>query len=285
MCLFFVDGREIYRGAERVYVSLDGTLHIAEHSYRFTTKDIYETGMAVYLDKPILIEHRDDEYIYCEIKDRNWHTKLIPVVKFSQEEPKRENNKWLYTFMFEGFVDERDYDQLLAVLYDRVPTNPSEIKKNNGIYDDLSTNLEKRFSDSTFMKRHYPRIKINAVIPALIDGKKGEIHVEDFNYQFFSTRAGNPGQEVIFLVGDAKIPVTYERANPVVGLFKVKDFGAVYPSQTVSDHIMEELIRLAEENKQDDNKPEASSEVKSDEQKAVPEENKNKEAFDEMKLL
>ena len=124
-------------------------------------------------------------------------------------------------------MDKEDYDQLLAILYDRVPTNPSEIKRNNGIYDDLSTNLEKRISDGRYMKRHYPRIRINSMIPALIDGKRGEVSIEDFNYQYFSTRAGRPGKNVVFLIGDHKIPVTYEAANPVVGLFKVKEFEKV----------------------------------------------------------
>ena len=285
MCLFFVDGREIQRGAERVYVSLPGYLHIGDKVYPFMTKDISETGMAIYMDDPILIEPRPDEDIYCEISDRKWHTRLTPVVKYSQEDTGRAELKWLYTFKFDGFLEKEDYDQLLAILYDRVPTNPSEIRRNNGIYDDLSTNLEKRISEGRYMKRHYPRIRINSMIPALIDGKKGEVSIEDFNYQFFSTRAGKPGKNVVFLIGEHKIPVTYEVANPVISLFRVKDFESVYSSQAVADDIMEKLIAIAEKNRRKHSSSKLKDKIKSRERKIASEKVAAKDSFDEMELL
>ncbi len=286
MCLFFVDGREIQRSSERVYVQLPGTLHIGDNKYPFVTKDISETGMAIYVDKPILIETRPDEDIYCEIMDRKWYTRLRPIVKYSQEDTKRDKMKWLYTFKFEGFFEKEDYDQLLAILYDRVPTNPSEIKKNNGIYDDLSTNLEKRISDGIYMKRHYPRIRIGAMVPAIVDGKKKEIRVEDFNYQFFSTRGGKPGKNVTFLIGDHKIPVTYEVANPIVSLFRVKDFETVYADQAVADDIMEKLITISERSKLYGTTSKRKQRYNSQERKLATEKVvQQQDSFNEMNLL
>ncbi len=273
MCMFFIDGRNVYRGAERVYVALNGVLHIGENEYPFVTKDISETGMAMYLDKPILIEEREGQDIYCEITDRKWKCCLRPQVKYSQEEPKREDNKWLYTFIFEGFCGADDYDQLLAILYDRVPTNPSEIKKNNGLYDDLSTNLEKRFSENKYMKRHYPRIRLGCAIPAIADGKEVEIFAEDFNYQYFSTRQGKAGDEVYIILGDIKMPVVYEQANEKIGLYKIKDFEKVYPDQKTSDEIMEKLLSMC--------KPEENG--KENQQPA--EKNQDKKQFNEMDIF
>ena len=55
MCSFFLSGREAYRKAERVEVQIPATLHVNGVDYACMTKDVSETGAAVYLDKPHLL--------------------------------------------------------------------------------------------------------------------------------------------------------------------------------------------------------------------------------------
>ena len=123
------------------------------------------------------------------------------------------------------------------------------------------------------------------MIPALIDGKKGEVSIEDFNYQYFSTRAGRPGKNIVFLIGDHKIPVTYEMANPVVGLFRVKDFESVYSDQETSDDIMYRLIAVADKNRRKNSSSKLRDRLKSQQRKLATEGAVFDENFDEMKLL
>ena len=249
MCLFFVDGREIYRNAERVYIDLPGILHIGDREYRFFTKDMSETGIALYMEKPILISERDEDDIFIEVFDREWHARIKPSIKHTKEEPKRMENNWLYAFTIEGFVEEKDYDQWLAILYDRVPTNPSEIKRNNGIYDDLSTNLEKRLSESNFMKRHFPRIQVRGDVPVIIHGKRTVMNIADFNYQFFSTREDIRAEKVEFIIGDYKIPARYVHSYDFINLYEVTDLDKIYPDQATSDGVMEAMLKLIDNNK------------------------------------
>ncbi|MCR5272938.1 MAG: glycosyltransferase [Lachnospiraceae bacterium] len=251
MCLFFVDGREVYREAERVYVSLEGTLHIGEKTYPFVTKDISETGMAINIDKPILIEERGGEEVYCDIWDRKWHTSLHLNAKHSTED-KKSDNKWLYTFEFDGYRDENSYDGLLAILYDRVPTNPSEIRKRNGVYDDLSTNLERRISTGKVFKRSYPRIRMECKIPAVVDEKDINIKVLDFNYQYFTVKDSEcDAKEAVFKIDRYDFKVSLEKKFSHVNLYRIENFDELYPNQKSSDEIMETILKLVEKSKEE----------------------------------
>lgn len=285
MCLFFVDGREIYRTSDRVYIKLDGTLHFDGKSYEIQTKDISETGIALYMDKPILIDSMEKRMPVVEISDRRWKSKLYVEVKHTKEFPDKEDKRWLYTFAIKDFLSYDDYDQYLAILYDRVPLNPMKIKRNNSIYDDLSTNISRRVTIQDVLKRHYPRIEVNCLIPFRIDGKIEKIKVNNFNYQYFATSSNchifdndnenENNKEIVVIIDNYELPVVFETQVNKAYLFKVIDFEKIYFDDKLRDDIMEALLSIISNSK---NK---ISEATVD----VVEPTDSKKEFDEMNML
>ncbi len=254
MCLFFVDGRNVYRGAERVYVELESWLIVDDKRYPVITKDISETGIALYLDKPILINNNENRMAAVEVVDGKRKARFNVLTKHTKE---IKQGKWLYTFSIED-IDDVNYDNLLAVLYDRVPVNPSEIKRNNGVYDDLLTNIYHRVTSQSSLKRHYPRINIGRYIPAMIDGEAGVIKVKNFNYQYFATETladtkeenGEVvAKEVEFIVGKFKIKTRYEETVNKMHLYRVLDFEKIYFEERNRDAIMEAILKIVRDSK------------------------------------
>lgn len=298
MCLFFVDGRNVYRKANRVYVELDGNLYFEGKEYSIKSKDLSETGAAIYLDEPILLDNSNNREIIIELYDERWKARFKANPLHAQEDKKKK--QWIYSFSITNFEDEYNYDQYLALLYDRVPLNPSEIKKNNSVYDDLKTNISNRVITPDISKRHYPRITINADLPYVLEGseKKNNIKVIDFNYQFFSTKQScremvksNENQEendireskdykVIFIIGENRIVTNYEGKRNKYHLYKVLNFEEIYFNEKKRDEIMEELLTIIVDNKL------KNEEITNGNNKEDQGAHSNqKEAFDEMDLI
>ena len=260
MCMFFIDGRQKYRASERVYAKVEGELSYNGKTSNCVTKDMSETGLAVFLDMPILLENTENDKISLVLANEKWRAKVWLDNKHTKEFKTDETDKWLYSFAITEFDSENDYDNYLALLYDRVTTNPSFIKKNNGVYDDLKTNIGQRTSTPVDLKREFPRIELNRDLPVLVDGKEEMVKVLDFNYEYFSTQSLCSGsthtegkeneitlevsenEEVSFVVGDIEIPATFERKIRDIYLYKVKDFEKFYLEEHMRDMVMNSLL-------------------------------------------
>ena len=291
MCLFFVNGRTIYRNAERVYAHVDGKVEIDGKEYSCITKDMSETGVAIYLDNPILLDPENKVKASLTLDSGRWKSKMWVKVKHTKEIPEREEKKWLYAMAIAAFDSDEDYDAYLAILYDRIPTNPSEIGRSNGIYDDLKTNIEMRVTSAPYLKRHLPRMIVDCDLPVLVDGKNETAHVMDFNYQYFSVTAPCKEDEeddttvepeaksVVFVVGKYRIRASYERKFSNIYLYCVDDFDALYFVQHKRDEIMFAVLEMIKKNAE-------KKKTDSGEQNQKNGGNKKKDSeFDEMKLL
>lgn len=246
MCSFFISGRDTYRKSERVEVELPAVMHVDGVDYECVTKDISETGAAVYLDKPHLMNVYKEANVSLEITDRKYHIEVMCEIRFASEE-NRKDRPWLYSMEFIGFKSERGYDNLLAICYDRIPTKPQELVKSTGIYDDLSTNISKR-SESVFqLKRHFPRINVNTLIAYDSEKGKGYAKVMDFNYQFISVEGEPLDTELTFHLGEHDIKATMKRKLKNVCLYEVDNFNETYENQEVNDEIMEYILKTAVE--------------------------------------
>ena len=259
MCMFFIDGRHKYRTAERVYAKVNGQLSYNGKTYNCVTKDMSENGMAVYIEKPVLIENTENDRILVTLYNNKWKANMWVDNKHTKE---IKTDKWLYSFSITEFVSEEDYDQYLALLYDRVTTNPAFIKKNNGVYDDLRTNIGQRAVTPNDLKREFPRIELNRSLPVWVEGKQDTVNVVDFNYEYFSTSTDCSGtvteenksdeislnepeeKEVSFVVGDIVIPTIFERKIRDVYLYKVKDFEKFYIEEHMRDRVMNNLLEV-----------------------------------------
>ena len=243
MCLFFISGRKTYRKAERVNVQLPATVHVNGKDYPCVTRDISETGAAIYMDEPHFLNVYEKSGVSLEIQDRNYHAEMMCEVKFTKEEKNKEK-PWLYTMEFIGFKSERGYDNLLGICYDRIPTKPQGLKKKTGIYDDLSTNISRRSVPVFQLKRYFPRIEIHNALSYDSASGRGMAKIIDFNYQFFLIDGEPVDDEITFELAGYELRTKRCRKIRNMCLYEVQNFQELYENQDVCDEIMEAILKL-----------------------------------------
>ncbi len=240
MALFFVDGRIPYRSAERISVTLPARLHVGEVSYPCTLKDISEKGVSLRMDRPHLVDRKNQ--MILEIHDRKYHVRLqLRPVYVNQ--PQAENaNAWDYAFVIEGHDGAGGYDHLLGICYDRIPTHPTSIRKNSGSYQDLSINMKRRALAPFYQKRQYPRIQVDADVPCL---GGGWARLSNFNYVYAAFSGDDLPEHLTFLVGEVKISCRAEKKSSGYWLYAVEQPEVLYRSQPICDRIMDALLALS----------------------------------------
>ena len=173
MSLFFVDGRIPYRKTERVMVRMPCQVKYRGEVYSGMTRDASEAGISMTLPNPYFFEENENVEILLDSED--YHADLFAtVVHVSQRD-----DDWVYSMKITDL--NGCYDELLGILYDRIPTVPMEIKKDSGSFEDLKLNLKKRVTPPFYQKRNYPRVLIDDQIACLNEGIDS-VKVFDFNY-------------------------------------------------------------------------------------------------------
>lgn len=202
MALFFVDGRIPYRKTERVMVHMPCRVRYKGEEYTGMTRDASEAGISMILPKPYFFEENENVEILLETED--YHVDMFAaVVHVSQWD-----DEWAYSMKVTDI--NGCYDELLGILYDRIPTVPTEIKKDSGSFEDLKLNLKKRVTPPFYQKRNYPRILIDDQIPCLnetIDSVK----VFDYNYVCVTVEdEGMPKNLQLCVKGDIVLNCQFE---------------------------------------------------------------------------
>lgn len=193
MALFFVDGRIPYRKTERVMVHMPCRIKYQDDEYAGITKDASEAGISIKLPKPYFVEENTNVEIFLDSED--YHVDMFAkVVHVSQQE-----ENWVYSMQITDL--NGSYDDLLGILYDRIPTVPMEIKKDSGGFEDLKLNLKKRVTPPFYQKRNYPRVLIDDWLTCL-DGNKDSVKVFDFNYVCVTVAEEMAPEELQLLVKD-----------------------------------------------------------------------------------
>ena len=130
--------------------------------------------------------------IYLDTED--YHVDMFAtVVHVSQQ-----GDDWIYSMKVTDI--NGSYDELLGILYDRIPTVPTEIKKDSGSFEDLKLNLKKRVTPPFYQKRNYPRILIDDQIRCLNEGIE-TVKVFDFNYVCVTVKDDDMPKELRLMVG------------------------------------------------------------------------------------
>lgn len=176
MSMLFLDGRVLYRHSDRMILREPCKAVIAGKERYGYTRDISEGGVAIEFDRPYYIEHGD--IIQVELNVEVYKAVVLAKVVFI----KQINNVWNYSVVITDYLDS--YLDWLQIVYDRVPTLPSTIKKDSGIFDDIRINTEHRVEPPSFQKRKYPRIRLDMDASCIFDGMTENIHVADFNFEY-----------------------------------------------------------------------------------------------------
>ena len=181
MSLFFVDGRIPYRKTERVMVQMPCRVKYQDEEYEGVTWDASEEGLAVRLRKPYFFEKDTNVEVLMDTED--YHVDLFgTVVHVAQR-----GDDWNFSLKITEM--NGSYDDLLGILYDRIPTVPMEIKRDSGSFEDLKLNLKKRVTPPFYQKRNYPRVYIGEALPVADGG--ADIWVNDFNYICITVKEEN----------------------------------------------------------------------------------------------
>ncbi len=187
MSLFFVDGRIPYRKTERVLTEISCRLQYLDEVYEGITRNISEEGIAVQLDNPYYFEEGSEVDILLQTPDYYVEARAV-IVHVSQQK-----NMWNFSMKFTDLND--CYDDLLGILYDRMPTVPKEIRKDSGSFEDLKLNLKKRTAPPFYQKRHYPRIILDASVACQDKGEE-VVEVHDFNYVYITVKSEMVQEEI-----------------------------------------------------------------------------------------
>ena len=241
MSLFFLAGRGVYRSSERVTVTLPAKLVVRGKTYDCTTVNMSENGACIQMDEPHLVNTEDN---YLIVNDRKWHVrvKLHPI----RVSPRRTmvNGKvvtrWEYAFSITDIPEERGYENLCGILYDRVPTHASSIMSNN-LYKELNRNFLQRQDTAAFMARSLPRIIMNTEVKT--EEMREPLVLRDFNYQYmaFTTKGVMPRHMTLDLDGFA-IQVVRDKKLSYATLYRIEDMDHLYTSQEIADAVMNWMI-------------------------------------------
>lgn len=226
MALFFVDGRTLYRGSERAKVRMPGRLLVSGKPYECLTKDLSETGVAVYLKEPIYL---GNEEIFLELETSQYRVSLpVKTVYVTQA-----GEVWLYAFQILDMTGQAE--NWLGILYDRAPTLPMEIRKNSGFYEDLSLNIDRRVREPFTEKRKTPRFKLLTEVCGY--------PIYDFNYLAATVEGRErPGKITLEFPGIAPMTFAYSREVGARGVYLLEDPETVYSTREKSDAIMKAIL-------------------------------------------
>lgn len=172
MSIFFMLGRKVFRKSIRFTIDEKATLSFDNKSLTCDTYDISEGGLSILSDFPEYIPYHKS--VDVNIKTERYNTNFkASIVQVSEME-----KKWKYALkVYE--IDESNFKELLNVVYDRVPSLPKNIEKNNSIFDDIRINILKRSVKTVAFNRKLARVNLNKNIESLQCGK---VDIINFNY-------------------------------------------------------------------------------------------------------
>lgn len=177
MAICFASERPKFRSAERMPISTGARIDQDGMAFWGTTDDISETGVTIIFDRPIYLDPDSIHVVginaerYCA----KFSAEIVRVDNFEQ--------KFKYSFRI-AHIDESDFQQLLLILYDRVPLAPQKTQKDSVFYLNLMKNFKGRRKHVLAMNRKLPRIAVDKTFLAYCDGAPVSVRMHDFNYEF-----------------------------------------------------------------------------------------------------
>lgn len=240
MSLFFVDGRVPYRKTERVMVQTPCKVKYQGEEYEGVTWDASEEGLAVRLHKPYFFEKDTEVEVLMDTED--YHVDLFgTVVHVAQR-----GDDWNFSLKITEM--NGSYDDLLGILYDRIPTVPMEIKRDSGSFEDLKLNLKKRVTPPFYQKRNYPRVYIGEALPAADGG--ADIWVNDFNYVCITVKEENaPEQFRLRIKEDIILDCRFEtEIRKGLRLYNVVNYRDIVEKRKTRNELVDWLTQKAQRN-------------------------------------
>lgn len=242
MAILFASERPKFRSSERQVISTPASIKFDDKIINGTTYDISENGVSILVDKPFYIE--PDKTHKISISTQRYFTKvfgeIVHVANF--------NERYKYVFQFNA--DERNYQQLLGILYDRVPYMPGKISKDIAIKN-IINNLKKRRKAFTGFNRKLPRIPVFKDLIAFDGQEEVLIHMEDFNYLCCRVRGNKKHTNlIVHLINNVKLELKLsqelsDKKGQNLYLYEVVNYKQIIRS--VNGLVFDDYIRVSED--------------------------------------
>lgn len=188
MAILFASERPKFRSAERMIIKTGAIIHQIGRVILGTTYDISETGVTILFEQPIYLDPNKKHKIEIQTEryTANFSAEIVHVNNYI--------GKYKYAFQIVE-IDEPGYQNLLLILYDRVPAMSGIIKKDN-LYQNIIKNLLGRRKNISLMNRKLPRIAVNKMFVAYCDNILGFVDIIDFNYMYCSVKSTKKHQNL-----------------------------------------------------------------------------------------
>jgi cellulose synthase (UDP-forming) len=158
------------------------------------------------MERPVFLEPKKTKHTLEIITDQY-------SVKLSAQVSRVENfqQKHLYSFKFVE-IDETNYEQLILILYDRVPCLPERLTKDQ-LFINIERNLVLRGHRLVYNHNDLPRVLINKPFRALCDDREFYVFMYDFNFMFCELSLPENFSHIQILLGqDGELVIECEHA-------------------------------------------------------------------------
>ncbi|MDD5934154.1 MAG: glycosyltransferase [Clostridiales bacterium] len=178
IAIFFMIGRRSYRKFERFKITADAKLSFHGTTISAVTYDISEGGCSVILPKPAYVPA--DEAIQIKLQTELYETSFTANVVQVME--CKEGFRYAFTLKK---IEEKEYNQLLQILHDRVPPLTKFVDSELGVLDKLHNNIEKRREKHMDFQRKLPRLYLNY---EAVSDQNQKVRLTSFNYCYVTLR-------------------------------------------------------------------------------------------------
>lgn len=173
MSIFFILGRPLHRLSDRFKMEATVNVTLEDGVHSFKVFDVSEQGICLISNFPYLIDENKIYWLSLMREEyvADFEGKLLRVDS---------SNDYRYVFKINQ-MHEKDYQEFIKILYDRVPHLPDYIL-DSSVINDIKLNIYERQKVLKGGLRKLPRV------PLLIDliATSGEsVHAINFNYQYF----------------------------------------------------------------------------------------------------
>ncbi len=210
MAMFFILERPVHRLSERFNIKTKLSFVLNNETYKEETFDLSETGLSFISDYP---HYFNPEKTYQLTVERDSYVATVEA-EFLRVDS-LEENQYKYAFKYKK-INQKDYEQLVLILFDRIPDFPTKIMSQS-VFRDIWRNTIKRWKRQRQYSRQYPRIQVNQSVRVRTSLGEQTCYLKDFNYQYLVIEKNREENQLGLIVGSEGLEINYEFVRPLKG--------------------------------------------------------------------
>ena len=181
---------------------------VNDEKYKEETFDVSETGLSFVSDYP---HYFQPNHTYSLTIGRDTYEATIEA-EFLRVDSLGENQH-KYVFKYQK-MDQKNYEQLILILFDRMPNFPTKIMSQS-IFRDIWVNLNKRWQRQRTYRRQYPRVKVNQSVRVRTKSGEQVCHLKEFNYDYLVLNSSEKLDELSLIVRSDGLEIKYQLVRPL----------------------------------------------------------------------